>query len=43
MAESFLDPIVVKNGEGDTGFPDPSGTDESDWTEVFCEVDNLLD
>ena len=43
VAKSLLDPIVVENGTGDTGFPDPSSTDESDWTEVFGEMDNLLD
>ena len=42
-AKSFLDPIVVEDGQGNAGFPDPSSTDESDWTEVFGEMDDLLD
>ena len=42
MSKSFLDPIVAQNGKGDTGFPDPSSTDESNWTKVFGDLDNLL-
>ena len=43
VAEPLLDPIVVENGKGYAGFPDPSGADESDWTEVFGELDDLFD
>ena len=42
MAESLPDSIVVKNGEGDGGLPNPSGADESDWAEVFGKIDCLL-
>ena len=42
VAKLFLGPIVVENSKGDTGFPDPSGTDESNWTKVFGELDDLL-
>ena len=43
VAKTFLDPIVVENSEGNAGLPNPSGTDESDWTKVFSEMDDLLD
>ena len=43
VAKSFRNPIVVENGKGDTGLPNPPRTDESDWTKVFSEMDNLLD
>ena len=43
VAKSFLDPIVMKNGQDDTGLPNPSNTDESDWTEAFSEMNNPLD
>ena len=43
VTKSLLDPIVVEDGQGYTGFPDPSSTDESDWTEVFNKVNNVLD
>jgi hypothetical protein len=41
VAKPLLDSIVVENGQGDGGFPDPAGADESDWTKVF-ERDGLL-
>ena len=43
VAEPLLDPIVVKNGQGDGGLSDPASTNESDWNELFCETDYLLD
>ena len=43
IAKSFLDPIVMESGQGDTGFPDPSSTDECDWMKVFGELYNPLD
>ena len=39
----FLDAIVVEDAQGDRGFPDPSCSDESDWSETFRETDDLLD
>ena len=38
-----LDTIVVENRESDGCFADPPWTDESDWGEAFCEVDDLVD
>ena len=43
ISEPLLDSIVVEDGQGDGCFPDPPWTDESDWGEVLCETDNLLD
>jgi len=39
----FLDAIVVEDGEGDGRFPNPSCADESNWSEIFCEADDLID
>ena len=38
-----LDSIVVQDRQGDRRFPDPPGTDESDWPKVFSEINRLLD
>ena len=43
FSKPFLDAIIVENGQGNRGFPDPPWTDESDWCEVFSEINNLLD
>jgi len=43
VPKSLLDPIVVENGEGDRSLADPTSTNESDWSEVLGEIDNLLD
>ena len=43
FSEPFLNAIVVEDGESDGSFPDPSCTDESNWGEVFCETDDLVD
>ena len=37
------DPIVVEDSKSDGRFPDSSWTNESDWSEVFCQANNLLD
>jgi len=42
-SEPFLDAIVVEDGESDRRFPNPPCTDESDWSEIFCEANDLLD
>ena len=42
VAKPLLDSIVVEDGQGDRSFPDPAGADESDWTKVFSEMDDLL-
>ena len=36
------DPIVVEDSKSDGRFPDSSWTNESDWSEVFCETNDLL-
>ena len=43
VSKSFLEAIVVEDGQGNGRFPDPPWTDESDWGQVFCEADHLLD
>ena len=43
IAEMILDAIVMEDGEGDGGFPDPPWTDESDRFQFLCERNNLLD
>ena len=42
-SEPFLDAIVVEDGKSDGSFTNPPWTDESDWGEVFCQTDDLLD
>jgi len=42
-SKSFLDAIVVEDGESDGRFPNPPCADESDWSEIFCEANDLLD
>ena len=43
VAEAFLDSIVVENGQGNAGFPDPSSTDESDRKKTLSQIDQLPD
>ena len=43
FSEPLLDAIVVKDGQSDSSFPNPPWTDESEWGEIFCEADDLLD
>ena len=43
VSKLLLDATMVEDGEGDRCLPDPPWTDESDWREVFCEADDLLD
>ena len=43
VAEPLLDPIVMKDGEGDRRLSDPSRTDQSDGLEVFGQANDLLD
>ena len=43
ITKSFLDAVVVKDGEGNSRFPDSPCTDESDGLELLGEVDDLLD
>ena len=34
---------MVEDSEGDIRFANPPYTDESDWGDVLCEADDLLD
>ena len=38
IAELFLDAIVVEDSQGDGSLANSAGTNESDWSEVFCEA-----
>ena len=42
-AKSFLDPIVVEDGEGNRRFPDPPCTNQSDGFQFFGDPDDLVD
>ena len=43
VAETLLDAVVVEDGEGDGRLADSASTNESEWSEVFCQADELLD
>ena len=43
MSKPLLDPIVVENGQSDGRLANSSSTDESDWSKVLSEIDDLLD
>ena len=43
IAKPLLDPIVMKNGEGNGGLADSARTNESNWGEILSEIDYLLD
>jgi len=43
VAKSFFDAVVVKDGEGDSGFPDSPCTNESNGLESVDEFNDLLD
>ena len=43
VAKPPLDTIMVENGKCNRGFADSAGTNESDWNQVLCEIDYLLD
>ena len=42
ISKLFLDAIVVEDGESDGCFPNSPCADESDWSEIFCEADDLF-
>ena len=42
-SEPLLDAIVVEGSQSDGCFPDAPCTNESDWSEGFGEVGDLLD
>ena len=43
MTKPLLDPIVVKNGQGDRGLADSASTYESDWSQLLGQIHYLLD
>ena len=43
VSEPLLDAIVVEDGQSYGRFPDTSWTDESEWSEVLCKANDLLD
>ena len=43
VTETLLDAILMKDGKSNGCFSNPPWTDESDWDEVFSEIDDLLD
>ena len=43
VTEPLPDTIVMEDGESDGCFSNPPWTDESDWSEVFSEIDDLID
>jgi len=42
VSEPFPDAIVVEDGQRDGCFPNPPCADESDWSEVFRETNEVL-
>jgi hypothetical protein len=42
VAESLLDAIVMEDSHGDGSLANPTGTNESDRSEVSCKTDDLL-
>ena len=43
VSETLLDAIVVEDGEGDGSFSNSPWTDESNWSEVFSQINDVLD
>ena len=43
MTKPLLDPIVLKNGQGDGGLANSASTNEGDWSKVLSKIDYLLD
>ena len=43
LAKSPLDAIIVEDGQSNGCLANSTGTNESDWLEVFCRADDLLD
>ena len=43
VSKPFLDAIVMQDSQSDGRFPDPPCADESDWSEVFREANDLRD
>jgi len=43
VAEPLLDAVVVQDGQRDGCLSDSAGTNESDWSQIFCQASDLLD
>jgi len=43
IAKQSLNAVVTKGCQGDRRLANPPGTDESGWSEVPCETNDLLD
>jgi len=43
VAKPPFDAVVVKDVQSDGRLADPAGTNESNWGQVFCETNDLLD
>ena len=43
VTEALLDVVAVENVEGSGRLTNSTGTNEGDWSEGFCETDDLLD
>ena len=43
VAKPLLDAIVVEDGQSDGSLADSTGTNEGDWSKLFCKADNFLD
>ena len=43
LPKPSLDPVVVKDGQGNGGLPDPASTNESNRGEVLSEIAYLPD
>ena len=43
VAESLLDSTIVQNSQDDRCLANSARPSQSNWCEVFCEIDNRLD
>ena len=43
VTKSLFNAVVVKDGQSDGRLADPAGTNKSNWSQVFCEANDLLD
>ena len=43
VTETLFDAIVVEDGESDGRLANSASTNESEWSEVFRQTDELLD
>ena len=43
VAKPLFDANVMEDGQDDGRLANPTGADESDWHEMLCEIDDILD